>query len=445
MKPNLVYVFADQWRAQATGCTGDPNAKTPHVDALAGESLNFTHAVSGCPVCSPYRGSLLTGQYWLTHGVFLNDVCLGNEATSFAEALNEDGYDTAYIGKWHLDGHGRSSFIPRERRQGFQLWRVLECTHDYNDSLYYGDDPTPLRWEGYDAIAQTREAERYLREHKGEKPFALFLSWGPPHDPYLTAPQEYRDLFDPEKLVLRPNVPKEMEAEARKMLAGYYAHCAALDACVGDLLKTLGDLGQADNTLFIFTSDHGDMLYSHGEKNKQRPYDESIRVPFLLRFPSRLGGTGKELKTLLNTPDILPTVLGLLGINPPDTAEGIDFSSELLAGREPVVDAALYACPAPFGQWTRNQGGRECRGIRTLRHTYIRDLNGPWLLFDNETDPYQMDNLCGKEEVQELQARLDQLLATKLAERDDRFLPAADYIAKWNYTVDENGTVPYSR
>ena len=102
-KPNLVYVFADQWRAQAFGYAGDPNAVTPNLDRLAGQSVNFTHAVSGCPVCSPYRASLLTGQYWLTHGIFLNDVPLRDDAMSFAEALHGAGYDTAYIGKWHLD------------------------------------------------------------------------------------------------------------------------------------------------------------------------------------------------------------------------------------------------------------------------------------------------------------------------------------------------------
>ncbi|MCP4640325.1 MAG: sulfatase-like hydrolase/transferase, partial [bacterium] len=101
-RPNVVFVFADQWRAQATGYAGDPNAITPNLDKLAEESLNFTNAVSGCPVCTPYRGSLLTGQYWLTHGAFMNDVCLRDEAISIAEAYKEAGYDTAYIGKWHL-------------------------------------------------------------------------------------------------------------------------------------------------------------------------------------------------------------------------------------------------------------------------------------------------------------------------------------------------------
>ncbi|HQJ55910.1 MAG TPA: sulfatase-like hydrolase/transferase, partial [Planctomycetota bacterium] len=190
--PNLLFVLADQWRAQAFGYAGDPNARTPAIDRLAAESVRFTHAVSSCPVCSPYRASLLTGRRALTHGVFINDVPLNNEAVSIAQAFNGAGYATAYIGKWHVDGSGsRSAFIPRERRQGFQFWKVLECTHDYNRSAYYGDENRKLFWDGYDAMAQTREARSYIHERDRGRPFALFLSWGPPHDPYHTAPPEH--------------------------------------------------------------------------------------------------------------------------------------------------------------------------------------------------------------------------------------------------------------
>ena len=163
--PNVVLVFADQWRAQAFGYAGDPNVQTPNLDALARRSVNCTHAVSGCSVCSPARASLLTGQYPLTHGVFVNDVELGQDATSIAQAFSAGGYDTAYIGKWHVNGRGRSRYIPPERRQGFEYWKVLECTHDYNHSAYYaGDSDEQLVWEGYDAVAQTRDAQAYLRD-----------------------------------------------------------------------------------------------------------------------------------------------------------------------------------------------------------------------------------------------------------------------------------------
>ncbi len=442
-KPNVVFVFADQWRAQAAGYAGDPNARTPNLDRLAGRSVNFTNAVSCCPVCSPYRASLLTGQYPLTHGVFLNDVPLQDEAVSLAQACRRAGYQTAYIGKWHLDGNHRSAFIPRERRQGFEFWKALGCTHAYNNSLYYGDEDVKLRWDGYDAIAQTREARQYIRDHAGGPPFLLVLSWGPPHDPYGTAPQKYRDLFDPERIALRPNVPEQDRDKARQAAAGYYAHAAAIDDCIGELLDTLRQAGIERDTIFVFTSDHGDMLYSHGCQNKQRPYDESIRVPFLLRYPALLGESGVTINTPINSPDIMPTLLGLSGIPVPKTVEGIDFSG-VLTGAPAPDSAALIACYAPFGQWTRARGGREYRGVRTRRYTYVRDLNGPWLLYDNQSDPYQLKNLCNDPEHATVQTRLDALLSERLRAAKDEFLPAGDYIAKWAYEVDDSGTVRYT-
>lgn len=442
--PNLLFVFADQWRAQATSYAGDPNVHTPNLDALAARSVNFVNAVSSCPVCSPYRASLLTGQYPHTHGVFLNDVCLRSEAVSFAEVLNEAGYDTGYIGKWHLDGHGRSNFIPPERRQGFQFWRVMECTHDYNHSNYYADTDTKLAWEGYDAIAQTREAIRYLKEQRSDRPFALFLSWGPPHNPYETAPEEFRQLYTPEAITLRPNVPDDAAETARRDLAGYYAHCSALDKCLGDLLATLRALHIEEDTLLVFTSDHGDMLGSHGEQRKQRPWDESIRVPLLLHCPALLGTDGTVSEHPISTPDLMPTVLGLCGVTPPAGVQGNDLSLHVRVGSAPEDDAALIACYSPFGEWTREKGGKEYRGLRTKRYTYVRGLDGPWLLFDNDEDPYQRENLRGRPEHAELEAGLDVRLQSKLAEIDDAFEPGPEYVGRWGYPTDKGGTVPYA-
>ena len=444
-KPNVVLVFADQWRAAATGFAGDPNVKTPNLDRLAEQSVSFTTAVAGCPVCSPYRASLITGRYPLTHGVFLNDVCLNTDAVSLARAFAAGGYDTAYIGKWHLDGHGRSSFIPRERRQGFDFWRVCECTHDYNHSAYYADEPAQQFWDGYDAAAQTREAGRYLRSRAGgEKPFLLVLSWGPPHNPYQTAPEPYRRLYDPQRIVLRPNVPERCAPEAREDLAGYYAHISALDAGLGDLLAGLDAEGLAENTVFVFTSDHGDMLSSQGVQRKQHPYDESILVPFLLRWPAGLGREAGRVTAPFNAPDIMPTLLGLCGLAVPETVEGSDYSPHVLARAEAPDDAALIAAYAPFGEWPKARGGREYRGVRTERYTFVRDLRGPWLLFDNHADPHQQDDLVGRREHAALRADLDRTLTRKLAETRDEFLPAEAYIERWGYPVDERGTVPYT-
>ncbi len=441
-KPNVVFVLADQWRAQACGYAGDPNlaGMTPHLDQLAGESVNLVNAISTCPVCTPYRASLITGQYPLTHGLFLNDLCLSTRAVSLAQACQQAGYDTGYIGKWHLDGHGRSAYIPKERRQGFEYWKVLECTHSYNKSFYYdNDDPTRRVWPEYDVFAQTKDAQSYIRNHaEGGKPFLLVLSWGPPHNPYETAPESYRKLFPKEKVQLRPNVQGDFQGD----LAGYYAHIAAMDRSLGDLLKTIDESGLRENTIVVFTSDHGDMLGSHGMIRKQKPWDEAVRVPFLLRYPKVQRG-GRELKFPIGTPDIMPTLLGLCGIAVPATVEGSDFSAVLAGAAEPEDHAALIQCPSPFGEWTRAKGGREYRGLRTERYTYVCDRQGPWLMYDNESDPYQLKNLISNPEHAELQKRLDQRLQGMLRTRADTFEPGESYIAQRGYQVDASGTVRY--
>ena len=446
-KPNLVFVFADQWRAQATGYAGDPNlqGKTPNLDRLAEQSVNLVNIVSTVPVCTPYRASLLTGQYPLTHGLFLNDAPLNPELNTIGKAFEAAGYDTGYVGKWHVDGHGRARYIPKERRQGFEYWKVLECTHNYNKSRYYeNNDPSMKMWKGYDAFAQTQDVMHYISEHaKDEKPFAVFLSWGPPHNPYSSAPKKFQQLFPPEKIQLRPNVPAAKEKAARKDLAGYYAHIAALDHCVGELLSTLDAEGLWENTIFVFTSDHGDMLGSHGQKLKQQPYDESCRVPFLIRYPDRLGPVGKKVDMPIGTPDIMPTLLGLCGIAVPSRVEGSDYSHVLTGQAPPDNEAALIECIGPFGSWNRSSGGREYRGIRTRRHTYVRDLDGPWLLFDNKKDPHQMTNLVDSPEAKPVQEKLESILTAKLAERGDEFRPGEEYIKQWGYTVDERGNIRY--
>ncbi len=440
--PNVLLVIADQWRAQAFGFAGDPNVKTPHLDHFERECVNFTQAVAGMPVCSPTRASLLTGQRPQTHGVFINDVPLSTNAVTIAKELKAAGYDTGCIGKWHVDGHGRLNFIPRERRQGFDYWKVLECAHAYNRSPYYADGPEKLIWEGYDAIAQTRDAQQYLRDHgkPGSKPFLLWMAWGPPHNPYETAPEKYRAMFSADDIKLHPNVPPEMQKVARGWFAGYYAHCTALDDCIGDLLKTLDETGLAANTIVVFTSDHGDMLGSHAQQRKQRPWEESVRVPMLWRVPASLGIKPRRVAGTINTEDVMPTLLALCGRPIPKSVEGFDFSGYLRGGADPSGGATIIRCTSPFGEFTRERGGKEYREVRTARYSFARDLSGPWLLYDNEKDPFQLDNLVGKPEHAKLQAELDALLKRKLAEQHDEFQPGPEYIKKWGWVVDASGT-----
>jgi arylsulfatase A-like enzyme len=443
-KPNVLFVFADQFRRQATGFGGETNIQTPHLDRLASQSIDFENAISGTPVCCPARASLLTGQYPHHHGVIINDIPMN---------------DTGYIGKWHVNANGRCSPIPVERQHGFQYWKVLECSHDYNTSHYYEGSDTELKtWDGYDAIAQTKDAIGFIKSRNTDKPFLLTLSWGPPHDPYDTAPQAYMDRIDENAIELRENVYEADAAEAKKHLKGYYAHILALDDCLKALMDTLDETDLAEDTILVFWSDHGDMILSHGEFFKQRPWEESIRVPLLIRYPKRFGRMGAKPPSFINTPDILPTLLGLCGIEIPESIDGTDYSryiaefanaSHSSNGSVPQVqtpsDCALLACQSPFGQFTREVGGREYRGIRNSRYTYVRDLNGPWLLYDNDNDPCQLTNLAKNESCRELIEELDTQLNQKLIQHDDVLVPGVALLEKFGYTddVDETGTMPF--
>lgn len=443
-KPNIVFVFADQWRAQSMGYAGNPDVKTPNLDKLASEGVNFINAISTNPVCTPYRAMLLTGQYPLKTGMFMNDVSLNPDSQSFAKLFKDKGYNTAYIGKWHIDGNGRSAFIPKERRQGFDYWKVLECSHNYNNSSYWGNDDELHSWEGYDAAAQTKDAIAYIEaQAKSESPFCLMLSWGPPHAPYKTAPKEFQDLYESMDILLRPNVPDELAEKTKAILKGYYAHCSALDSYIKQLQVAIKKNNLEDNTIFVFTSDHGDMINSHQQMKKQRIYEESSKVPFIVKYPALFGTQGQKSDFLLNTMDILPTMLGMSGLNVPDGLDGEDITDVILGQKEDDRKAALVSCIQPFGQWKRAKGGKEFRGVITKRYTYAKDLSGEWLFFDNIEDPYQLNNLTGNPAFESIAKNLDELLIKELNRLDDEFLSGASYLEKWGHKVDSTGTVPY--
>jgi arylsulfatase A-like enzyme len=423
--PNVLFIIADEWRAQATTYNGDPNVRTPNLDKLARQSISFDNAISGCPVCCPARASIMTGQYPLTNGVFINDVELKPNAPTLAETFTKAGYSTGYIGKWHLYGSPDGNYgrrlapVPPDKRLGFDYWKACECTHEYNHSLYYeGNDTTPKYWPGYDAFSQTDDACRFIEQRaKSQNPFFLFLSLGPPHFPYPTAPEKYKAMYQKQALTLRPNVPKEKRAEAEDILRGYYAHMAALDDCFAKLLTTLEKQQISEDTIVVFTSDHGDMMLSQGLTTKLYPWDESVRIPFLLRYPRRFGQTARRInKTPCSMPDIMPTLLSLAGLKTPEAVQGVDmFTSK--------ANSAFISLPVPITE-ARKYGFAEYRGIRTETHTYVRTRQGPWLLYDNLKDPYQMHNLA----AQKIPAALDRELNHRLHEIKDDFQPAQTYI-----------------
>ena len=434
-RPNIVFVFSDQHRARTTGFSG-AQVDTPVMDRMAAEGVVFDTAVSNIPVCTPWRAALLTGQYPLSNGLFLNDLRLPTDRPTLGTILGAAGYATAYIGKWHLDGNRRGVFTPPgPRRQGFQFWAVGNCTHNYSDSLYYRDTPEPRYWDGYDAAAQTGMAIDYLKARDRNRPFALVLSWGPPHNPYRDLPQRYLERYPSAAIEVPANCPDP----EREDLSGYYAHVTALDEQLGRLEAALAAEGLLQDTIFVYTSDHGDMLGSQGVQRKQHPWDESILVPFLLRCPGQ-AGRGRRISFPLNVVDILPTLLGLAGVPISATVEGRDLSpavrGEPFAGNE----SALTMCIAPFAEYV----GAPWRGVRTERYSYARWLDGRGILYDTLADPDQLENRYLQSDWRGLGRDLEDALQQLLAQRGDRFLPAAAYLEQYGYTVDESGAIPYT-
>jgi arylsulfatase A-like enzyme len=454
--PNVLFVFADQLRASSVGCYGQEPVLTPNIDAFAREGALVETAISPTPVCGPYRGSLMTGRTALSTGLVLNDIALSTSETSIGQVFRLAGYKTAYVGKWHLDGRDRTSWTPPgERRHGFQTWAAANFEHNYQHSRYFSDEPNPRLWEGYDAAAQTDAVIRLLERHAGVGPFCGFLSWGPPHNPYRMVDEQWLDLYSLRALSARPNCPEP----PREDLAGYYAQTSFLDAQFGRLLSALDGLNLRANTIVVFTSDHGDMHGSHGVFKKGWPWEESIRVPMILRYPDVVPG-GTRMRFPFSAIDIMPTLLGLAKLPVPTTVEGLDLSECFRDPRAAGPKSVLLqnACPTstldPRGpdMLPDFEGRRmEYRGVRTGRHTYVRTIDGPWLLYDNEDDPYQLRNLIDQPGFARIQEDLERELCCHLRRVGDEFHAKEVYYKRFGLDVDERGQIrgvvanPYPR
>ena len=291
--PNVVFILPDEWRAQALGCMGNPDVQTPHLDTLASEGTLFRHTLANTPLCCPARANLLTGTYTNRNGMVANDLRLRENITTIGDLYTQAGYRTGYIGKWHLDGGPRlPGFIPPgPRRHGFQYWAANECNHNYFYGWYFRDENVPIISQQYEPDYWTDRAIEFLHESQSRKlqhkPFFLMLALGAPHDPYL-APEKYMNMYDPEKLTMEPNWAEGTRGGARKEIAGYYASITAIDDQVGRLLTALRQLNLEDNTIILFSSDHGNMLGSQGRMLKMLPWEESIRVPGIMRLPGTI-------------------------------------------------------------------------------------------------------------------------------------------------------------
>lgn len=429
---NVLLIFADQMRGQAMGCAGNKQVHTPNMDRLTGEGALCRQAFANCPVCTPSRGTLLTGLHPLKHGAVVNDVPIKTDVPSLGTIFRDAGYVTGYIGKWHLDGCPRGKFTPPgPGRLGFDYWAVHNCNHNYWDAFYYSDSEEPVKFQGYEPDHQTELACKFIEENR-KKDWCLTLSWAPPHDPYDTAPEAFKKMFDPARIKLRPNVPEEEAATAREKLAGYYAHIAALDACLGRILDKLDEQKNGDDTLVIFTSDHGDMLHSQGLLNKQLPYDESIRIPLIFRKRGLISAEHKS-DEIISIVDLLPTILGLANVSTElvPRMEGQDLSDMVRGAGGPGASDALLMDICSVDQGLQ-RGHLEWRGLRTKKYTYARTLQGPWVLFDNETDPCQTHNLAQDPNYESARKNLERRMIARLQQAGDPFAAWQDVIRSNN-------------
>ena len=380
-QPNVVYVFADQMRAHSMGCMGNEQVITPHLDKMAGEGLLVTNAVSAQPVCTPYRAQLLTGRYGHSTGVIHNDIRLPDSETLISEQMKKAGYATGYIGKWHLAGN-RKDPVDAKSRRGWDFWAVRNCSHSHFWPVYWlNDAKEPIKVKGWEPDVQTDLAIEFINKKKSE-PFCLFLSFGPPHNPYK-APKKYQDMYKDKKLKNRPNVP----GGDTKNLREYYAMVTSLDSCMGRINDALAEAGVADDTIVVFTSDHGDMLGSQGHPLKQRPWEESIHVPFIARYPAKIK-KGQVHDWVISSVDVMPTLLGMCNAPIPTNVEGMDYSSTLIGKSDKERDAAFL-----FNVHQGGGPGTDWRGIRTKEWTYAFHFSGDWIMYDLKNDPYQLKNL----------------------------------------------------
>ncbi len=443
-KKNVIWIIGDQLRAQALGCNGDPNVQTPNIDNLAAMGINFTQAVSGYPLCCPFRGSMLTSKY--PHKcVKGHQYRMPPEQPTIASVFNDEGYKTAYFGKWHVDGYkeeeGRAAFhiVPPERRGDFQYWMGYENNNSQWDCWVHGGDginERQYKLPGFETDELTNLFIDYINKRGEEKkegneqPFFAVLSVQPPHEPYV-APEEFMQNFSPSGIKLRENVPnvKRITETVRKELAGYYAMIENFDKNIGKIRKALSEADLSMDTHIIFFSDHGDLHGSHGRMRKIYPYEESIRIPFIIggEIPAYHGRKRGVSNALVNHVDIAPTTLGLCGIDVPDWMDGYDYSHYRLSkkkdGNEP--NSAYLQNVTPIGDeldFFKN-GLITWRGIVTKDGWKYACFKGvEWCVYNLNEDPYEQVNLAFDSNFIEKRRALRNELKEWIEKTEDSFL-----------------------
>lgn len=445
-QPNIILCTCDQLRAFETGCYGNPVIRTPHIDRLAAEGTRFETAVTTYPVCMPARSSMLSGQYArrCTGGV-------GNVArpggglpeypaagrphlpdATLPEVLRNHGYSNAVIGKWHI--HTWPHVLGFDH---YLIPRVHHCHTGQNFTENGGPEFVP---PGYTVDFEAEQVGRLLQERRhAEQPFFLFYNISPPHCPYADAPERFLKMYRPADMPIRPNVNLEQRLpdqdhwfkiyrydykyyehhlpytdqlpegyDLRHVLAEYYGLTSWVDEAVGRLLAALDETGLAEDTLLVFTSDHGDYLGSHNRVQKSGLHEESIRIPMLFRWPAQQSFRGQAIQDqVASLADLAPTLLDLAGLAAPAHMHGRSLAPVLRGERRALDDDAAIVETAGEGT-----------AIRTPTHLYAlpagptrRTLGpAPYLFFDLIRDPYQLHNLAGSGEQPSVARDLDRRL-----------------------------------
>jgi len=454
-RPNLIIIMADQLRYQSVGYAGDAKSRTPNIDKLAARGVDFCQAVSSMPVCSAYRASLFTGKYTTSTGMVINELRMNPNHRCLGHCLTEAGYETGYIGKWHLyanqlGNHNdpKNSFVPRgPHRLGFDgYWAAYNFHHDYYDTYYHTETPEKISYPrgSFEPDAQTDMAINFIRQKAGgNAPFALILSVGTPHDPWAqnNVPKKYYNMFKDTKFPPSPNYSDKMDPYGdgwsnikktpemlERWMRVYYAMTANLDYNVGRLIDALDKAHLINDTIIVFTSDHGEMFGAHGRMKKNIFYEEAARVPFLIGWPKKIPASLKS-DVCLNTVDIMPTLLGLMNLQIPEAVEGMDLSRRAMGKKGPEPKAALLMNTGACAIW---EDGHEWRALRDKKYTYaIFQDRKKEVLFDNIADPYQMNNLISDPAHAEKTRHFRAMLKEKMAELNDTFPTSTWYRENW--------------
>ncbi len=397
-RPNIVFILSDDHRYDAMSCMGHPFIKTPNLDRLSREGIHFNNAFVTTSLCSPSRASFLTGQYARTHGVKNNYTPWSEANTTFLELLKKGGYDTAFIGKWHMPGR-----LPKLRG----VDRFVTFTVNGGQGKYYN---CPLIVDGVKTPSRkqyiTEELADYAIEFMKEErdnSFCLYLSFKAVHAGFKPAPEQ-RGIYDKVKIKLPPkannwitmvdgNFPHSMIGPLRGFIRDYSETVVSMDVQIGRVLDALDRLGIADNTAIIYAGDNGYMWGEHRLFDKRWAYEESIRIPFMMRYPGFMKQPGRKAGQMVLNIDVAPTVLDIAGLSPPGDMEG---RSVLPLLKEPGMrgrEAFLYEYFIDFPY-----NVPRINAVRTNSHIYIqyagRKRNE---LFDIVNDPSQRHNLAGSE------------------------------------------------